>query len=1105
MIARVLSLLLFLSFTHALFEDQIGILDWRQQYVGDVNFFIPEYKAKYLFLGSVENVVAAVSNKDGSIVWRQVMESGGTLKELKLCADFLISLSRKNAAVLRAWNPLSGSIIWEKSLSENHSSSATFRCFNQNSLIANDGSNLHLIRASDGKVIWTTAVAYKHLPESVNIEVLDTSDRLGIALVLGYHKPSKASSATGSSELSSVNLQLSISDAQNSVVSQVETISLENLENGHQSCITVKTIEGQSSWYLICLTKGIASQSVLRSIGLKDMANQKWHVVKIQEAMPQLLKLDDQRFVVISALGSATIYGLSATGTPEANYRLNKAKICAKATLNGKDYLFSAFQEMNRPWENFALSVYQLDSGEPALNLTPGLWTIATHHGAVEWIHPTLYVDSTGAVAFRVLIRTEDHAIQHIRQNGHQRWLREEALADIVAVEMVDLPVSESQARMEEEFGHANSNIFEMFAKRFRTQAAQLWAFLKYCATELPHLLRTASTSSSGSLTYSDGSTRSGRMNSIGTGSDAASAIDPNRVTRTHPARLRFTQSDMKPNESTEWNELERFLTRDNFNLHKMIVVATKVGKIFGLESERGRLVWEHLVPSATVLANGKLSVFQLRNTAHFPLSPIATVLLRSKTSNLPILYSFNPITGVPLHKDASHVFHMDSDILQAVLQPGPVSEASDYIRPILLLDVKSKVHVYPPEYATILATSGDANPIYIYTIENSDARITGYRVGQRMTEQNETIYEATVVWRMLLHSGRSVEFDDKMPHSVVASAARPLTEHIHSVGRVLGDRSVLYKYLNPNLVAVVTSGGDVVAQTNSIAIYLIDVVAGRILYSAVHRRCSEPVSLVHSENWVVYTYYNHKSLRHEVTVLELYEPFNQSGGPGELCASYLVPGPWQIFLRNAFPTSWFSSFAGGTSESNLVADSTDPKPRNRGFRAYFSSLYRSTDSGGICQSTGAHSIIPQVLQQSYIFSTAPTHGAAAASLTERGITAKSVVFGLQKGALIELPKSFLDPRRTLDMTQELMLAYQYGVSPVIKWGYLICSYFSFTTNHISVTDLFFTRIAPSMTYDLLKEDFDYTAIATVTLGMIVASVVTQRLAARRVVLRAWS
>lgn len=29
--------------------------------------------------------------------------------------------------------------------------------------------------------------------------------------------------------------------------------------------------------------------------------------------------------------------------------------------------------------------------------------------------------------------------------------------------------------------------------------------------------------------------------------------------------------------------------------------------------------------------------------------------------------------------------------------------------------------------------------------------------------------------------------------------------EHVHSPGRVLGDRQVLYKYLNPNLMAVIT------------------------------------------------------------------------------------------------------------------------------------------------------------------------------------------------------------------------------------------------------------------------------------------------------------
>lgn len=31
--------------------------------------------------------------------------------------------------------------------------------------------------------------------------------------------------------------------------------------------------------------------------------------------------------------------------------------------------------------------------------------------------------------------------------------------------------------------------------------------------------------------------------------------------------------------------------------------------------------------------------------------------------------------------------------------------------------------------------------------------------------------------------------------------------ERVHSQGRVLSDRSVLYKYINPNLVAIVTEG----------------------------------------------------------------------------------------------------------------------------------------------------------------------------------------------------------------------------------------------------------------------------------------------------------
>lgn len=39
--------------------------------------------------------------------------------------------------------------------------------------------------------------------------------------------------------------------------------------------------------------------------------------------------------------------------------------------------------------------------------------------------------------------------------------------------------------------------------------------------------------------------------------------------------------------------------------------------------------------------------------------------------------------------------------------------------------------------------------------------------------------------------------------------AMKSSIEHVHSQGRVLNDRSVLYKYINPNLVAVATQGPD--------------------------------------------------------------------------------------------------------------------------------------------------------------------------------------------------------------------------------------------------------------------------------------------------------
>lgn len=53
-------------------------------------------------------------------------------------------------------------------------------------------------------------------------------------------------------------------------------------------------------------------------------------------------------------------------------------------------------------------------------------------------------------------------------------------------------------------------------------------------------------------------------------------------------------------------------------------------------------------------------------------------------------------------------------------------------------------------------------------------------------------------------------------------------------------------------------------------------------------------------------------------------------------------------------------------------------------------------------------------------------------------------------------------------------------------------------------SDIFYTRVAPSKTFDMLKEDFDYFFITAVLLGLTVSAFMTKRLAARKALKQAW-
>ena len=144
------------------------------------------------------------------------------------------------------------------------------------------------------------------------------------------------------------------------------------------------------------------------------------------------------------------------------------------------------------------------------------------------------------------------------------------------------------------------------------------------------------------------------------------------------------------------------------------------------------------------------------------------------------------------------------------------------------------------------------------------------------------------------LASGRSLTpawtFRPPSGEAVSVATSRPAHDPVASIGRALGDRNVLYKFLSPNLLLVLTSNTALATLTA----YLLDSVTGRTLHSTTHHSVdtTEPISATMSENWLAYTFSTDPSLgtvqgdiaapkAHLLTLSELYEsPAPNSRGP---------------------------------------------------------------------------------------------------------------------------------------------------------------------------------------------------------------------------------
>lgn len=108
----------------------------------------------------------------------------------------------------------------------------------------------------------------------------------------------------------------------------------------------------------------------------------------------------------------------------------------------------------------------------------------------------------------------------------------------------------------------------------------------------------------------------------------------------------------------------------------------------------------------------------------------------------------------------------------------------------------------------------------------------------------------------------------------------------VANVGRVRGDRSTLYKYLNPHLSVVISAPSRTSPPPSpTCGLHVVDTVKGTVLYHVslpvLDGKCDIQVSL--DENWLVYSYYDDDSevdgaKGYRVVSVEMYEGY----GPDE-------------------------------------------------------------------------------------------------------------------------------------------------------------------------------------------------------------------------------
>ncbi|KAF5353540.1 hypothetical protein D9756_007937 [Leucocoprinus leucothites] len=1029
-----LLLVLQACFVHAIHQTDIGVVDWYKQLVGvplvASSSTAPAFRRvggkDIILTATTSNVLAALNPEDGHVAWRYVFDAEDRIAGYYTHNDVVATLSGPGGAILRTFNIHTGVLLLEKQLhppelghlSEPHffGKHITFGGDNSTDIyVLTNGHTFYRIDQKTGEIHWQFT-----MPDAsslvIHTKLVLTPSALyfvGIAKSLESYTLHVTSMVPETGELiTSANIPSSIKDP---------IVDFYVLSNGISENNRIVWLE----------------QGSLKHVALVPQLNEKPTAVKSVEfdLLVDVGLTDDGHIVAIKKDGTGRIVKLVENGIKSVHEFKDdvplderpQAVYTGNVDETGRAHIARIY------WENsvmqLALEIY---SGTQDLHISYFNFDTA-NDGVLAFAALNAKGTSTEDIHPQVLISTYTGNVQ-LLEDAKPKWNRDEALTTSVVSGFVELPPPTAVVGDHEG---------ETFFARVGRHIADLQKLPAYILHFTERFFTSQSTLSQ------------------------------------LPTKLNIQPGD------------QLSLVRDEFGFRQIIVVATMFGKVYGLDSATGEVVWTRLLGLGWAAQVGgrvipvKMFVFNGEGVGlgeggsgrgKGSMSDVVIVAQRRADNTLvdTVVFHIDAATGEDATGKIDH-----NEVLEGIdVVQGPIVESylleHEGQKVVMFLDEFLQVYTYPDTQEASQLVHNLTLSLYFplrttidtSTSQNQPGQLKRRRLmGHQLAMNDELSKDRLVaypVWTLSLPDNEDV-----------VGLVSPSQGPVANFGKVLANRTTLYKYLNPHMSVVLTTQapssplasskptegaeakeGKKLGSGGGCGVYVVDTVKGSILYRAmlpapgVGSRCD--VKAVLTENWLVYHYYDPEEAAVEeargwrMVSVEMYE-----GDVDEKTKS---------------------------SETSSFADSTSRI---------------------------------KVFEDSFVFTQGIT--AIAMTKTKYGISLKDVIVATKSNKIQSYPRRLLDPRRP--RTKPSNSDLEEGLSqydPLLPDNPKLAlshTYDVVHTQRITTTpsllestslvlseglDMFLTRTQPSGTFDLLSEGFNKKQLVWTVVGLSVAILVAR-------------